>query len=88
MQQKQVLQSDPIFNSLFDTDKSKICMLENFLHIGTFKRNVRQLEELTKLSYRKNSKHHEALVHRLWDNLMPGVQLTGRLTQQWIDIGF
>lgn len=51
----------------------------------TLKRDV---ENLRTESYDATNPKHEEKLLRLWSALMPGVELTSRVTKQWQDIGF
>ncbi|KAL7288034.1 hypothetical protein TKK_0017830 [Trichogramma kaykai] len=45
-------------------------------------------EELRQTPYDSDNAKHEGLLLKLWDLLMPGEELDGRITKQWQDIGF
>jgi hypothetical protein len=51
----------------------------------TLKRDV---ESLRVESYDATNPKHEEKLLRLWKTLMPGIELTSRVTKQWQDIGF
>ena len=53
-----------------------------------YKIQVKRLDALTGIPFDKKNQEHEKKLQRLWDNLMPGKVLKGRLTEQWIEIGF
>ena len=46
------------------------------------------LETFRKTPYDSGSQRHEELLMEIWERLRPGVALTGRKTNQWIEVGF
>ncbi|CAM9733547.1 unnamed protein product, partial [Phaeothamnion confervicola] len=39
-------------------------------------------------AYRSDDDAHEALLERLWSDLLPGRRRSARITREWGDVGF
>lgn len=80
MQEKNIVcQKDPLFK-----DSVHMCLLQ----ITGYNQLYLAVEDLRKEVFSSDNPEHEAMLLKLWDKLMPTVQLESRITKQWGDIGF
>ncbi|XP_060533119.1 ELMO domain-containing protein 2 [Cylas formicarius] len=56
--------------------------------IWGYRQLIAEVEALRKTPFDEDSFEHERMLYALWDSLMPGEKLEGRVTKQWQDIGF
>ncbi|XP_074085363.1 ELMO domain-containing protein 2 isoform X2 [Macrotis lagotis] len=66
----------------------KIRMKTCLLQISGYKQLCLDVENVRKSPYDSDNQHHEELLLKLWNLLMPNEKLKARITKQWIDIGF
>ncbi|RWS28455.1 ELMO domain-containing protein 1-like protein [Leptotrombidium deliense] len=59
-----------------------------FLQIYGYQQLIYDVNALKGELYDASDDTHEALLMSLWDNLMPDVSLTSRVSKQWTEIGF
>ncbi|XP_075231762.1 ELMO domain-containing protein 2 [Lycorma delicatula] len=57
-------------------------------HIWGYRQLLHEVESLRTTPYDPTNSEHEKKLLRLWSLLMPNVELEGRVTKQWQDIGF
>lgn len=69
----------PDFSKLFATSVEQIWGYKRLYHI---------VEEMRTQLYDCDNMDHEKKLYELWNLLMPNVELEGRITKQWQDIGF
>lgn len=72
-------QKDPLFKGSLHN-----CLLQ----ITGYSSLYLSVEELRKEVFASENPEHEAMLLKLWDLLMPKVELESRITKQWGDIGF
>ncbi|XP_045149478.1 ELMO domain-containing protein 2 isoform X3 [Echinops telfairi] len=66
----------------------KICMKACLLQISGYKQLYVDVENERKKPYDSDNMHHEKLLLKLWNLLMPKNKLKARISKQWGDIGF
>uniref|UniRef100_A0A3Q2QDB4 ELMO/CED-12 domain containing 2 n=1 Tax=Fundulus heteroclitus TaxID=8078 RepID=A0A3Q2QDB4_FUNHE len=72
-------QKDPLFKGSLH-----VCLLQ----ITGYSSLYSSVEDLRKEVFSSDNPEHEAMLLKLWDLLMPTVELESRVTKQWGDIGF
>ncbi|XP_061888757.1 ELMO domain-containing protein 2 [Entelurus aequoreus] len=80
MKEKRVkVQINPLFKESLHT---------SLLQITGYKSLYMSVEDTRKEVFCSDSQQHEAMLLKLWELLMPNVELESRVTKQWGDIGF